>query len=291
MRKGLRSLGLTLAVVLAGTLAVATPAHATVSTTIFSGTLAPGATLTKGWNNLTSNAVYQVGLSPVGASTSAACEFEVTNQYYERKSTGQRTLWWTVKNIGSIACGTNMIVSRLAGSTIASTGGVEPSEIKTFSVMLNQIGQLGEVPLVGVTPSGATSSNTCKFKVRRAWFYRTRSGDVAQPLYLNYEVQNVGNIACSADAQVGYANAEFNFSSKSVSAGASTSSTALSAEPTTATYLLALSPVEIGCTLEITRQWYRQIVNANGTTARQFSWTMKNLGTSTCSAVRVGAPI
>src|SRR5690349_23348939 len=87
--------------------AATAPAHATLVLSSFSGTLAPGASQGHVWVNLPSNTAYEIGLSPVGASTAAMCEFEVTDQWYEGLSTGERRLRATIKNIGSLACGTN----------------------------------------------------------------------------------------------------------------------------------------------------------------------------------------
>jgi len=287
MRKGLLPrISLALAFVLVSTFAVTSPADATVAWSGFSGTMAPGATRTSHWNNALSNAVYRIGLAPVGASTSAPCQFEVTNQWYDRLSSGEREFYYTIKNIGSISCGTNILISRISASNVQSTGGMEAGEVKTYSIQLNQIGSLTEVPLLGVLPSGATSANPCRFKVLRTWYDRTHRGDVAQPLYLSYEVQNTGNIACSADVQMGLAGVDGQYSAKSVSAGATTG-TWIGAEPATTTHLIALSPVEIGCSVEVTRQFYRQTVSSNGTSGREFVWYMKNLGASTCSAERM----
>ena len=76
------------------------------------------------------------------------------------------------------------------------------------------------MPLLDLIPSGATNANPCRFKVLRTWYQRVESGDVSQPLYLRYEVQNTGNIACSADVQMGIAGVDPSYSTKTVSAGA-----------------------------------------------------------------------
>ncbi|GAA4469055.1 hypothetical protein GCM10023170_083860 [Phytohabitans houttuyneae] len=283
----MRSISVMLAFVLVSTFAISAPAHAALVISSFSGTLAPGASQNHVWNNVPANTAYKVGLSPVGASTSAMCEFEVTNQWYERLSTGERKFHWTIKNIGTLACGTNVLLSAISSDSIQSTGGMEPSEIKTFSVQLTAFGDVFEVPLLGLVPSGATSANPCRFKVRRTWYQRVAQGDVAQPVYLRYEVQNTGNIACSADVQKGAVPVESRLSAKSLGGGSSSSTRWNNATPTSATHLIGLDPVELGCAMEVTRNWYRQVVNSTGTTERELVWTMKNLGTTQCSAERV----
>ena len=286
-----RSISLTLAFVLVGTFAISAPAQAALVISWFSGTLAPGASQNYVWNNVPQNTAYKVGLSPVGASTSARCEFEVTNQWYERLSTGERRFHWTIENIGTLACGTNVLLSAISSDSIRSTGGMEPSEIKTFSVELTAFGDVFEVPLLGLVPSGATSANSCRFKVRRTWYQRVAQGDVAQPVYLRYEVQNTGNIACSADVEMGAVEVESRLSAKTLGAGSSSSTRMFPANPTSATHVIALDPIELGCAMEVTRNWYRQVVNSSGSVEREFVWTMKNLGSTQCSAERVVARI
>ncbi|MFY1689683.1 hypothetical protein [Plantactinospora sp. WMMB782] len=281
----LRLLAVTLLTVPASAIVMSTPAQAATETNFFSGTISAGASASWVWNNANPHsAVYKVGLSPIGASTSAACAFEVTNEWYERLNTGERKFHFTIKNVGSIACGTNVILSSLDGSTIGSTGGMDPSEIKTFSTQLTQIGQVFDMGLIGLLPSGATSSNTCRFKVLRTWYQRVPQGDVAQPVYLRAEVQNIGNIACSADVLKGVTPTESRLTQRTLNAGSSITTTWTNAVPTTATHVINVEPVELGCTMQITRHYYRQVINSNGSAERQLTLTLKNIGSAQCSA-------
>jgi hypothetical protein len=281
----LRLLVATLLAVPVGAIVTSAPAHAATETNFFSGTVAAGASKGWVWNNANPhNAVYKVGLSPVGASTSTACAFEVTNEWYERLNTGERKFHFTIKNVGTIACGTDVILSSLSGSSIASTGGMDPSEITTVSTQLTQIGQVFDMGLIGLLPSGATSSNSCRFKVLRTWFQRVPQGDVAQPVYLRAEVQNIGNIACSADVLKGVTPTQNRLSLRTLNAGSSVSTSWTNATPLTATHVINAEPVELGCTMQITRHYYRQVVNSSGSTVRELVLTLKNIGTTQCSA-------
>src|SRR5262245_34576499 len=77
---------------------------------VFSGTVAPGASQTWLWTNLPPNVVFKVGLSPVGATTTTPCRFEVTDEWYEQLVTGERRFHWTTKNTGTLACGANILL-------------------------------------------------------------------------------------------------------------------------------------------------------------------------------------
>ncbi|MDG4791659.1 hypothetical protein O7626_38190 [Micromonospora sp. WMMD1102] len=281
----LRLLAVTVLAVPASAIVMSTPAQAATETNFFSGTISAGASASWVWNNANPHsAVYKVGLSPVGASTSAVCAFEVTNEWYERLNTGERKFHFTIKNVGSIACGTNVILSSLGGSTIGSTGGMDPSEIMTFSTQLTQVGQVFDMGLIGLLPSGATSSNNCRFKVLRTWYQRVAQGDVAQPVYLRAEVQNIGNIACSADVLKGVTPTESRLTQRTLNAGSSITTTWNNANPTTATHVINVEPVELGCTMQITRHYYRQVINSNGSAERELILTLKNIGSAQCSA-------
>jgi hypothetical protein len=279
------SLGVILTVVLGAVFGISSPAHAELEQTFFSGTVAPGASVNGSWHNIWAGTGYKIGLSPVGASTSAACQFEVTNQWYEGLNTGERRFHWTIKNIGSLACGANQLLSWVWTTPIKSTGGMEPNEIKTFFVPITHHGTVFDVPLLDLIPSGATSANTCRFKVRRMWFQRVAQGDVAQPVYLYYQVQNIGNIACSAEVEMGTVPVESRLSLRTVGAGSSISKRLLNVNPLSATHLIGIEPQELGCAMEMTRHYYRQVVDTDGTLDRELAWTMKNLGTTQCSAI------
>jgi hypothetical protein len=97
-------------------------------------------------------------------------------------------------------------------------------------------------------------------------------------------VQNIGNIACSADVELGFAPLESRLSARTLSPGSSVTTTWNNANPTSATHLIGIEPDEIGCAMEITRSWYRQVVNSTGAVERELQLTPKNVGTIQCTA-------
>jgi hypothetical protein len=259
----------------------ATPSTKFAEDSFFSGEVAPGGSQSWVWNNAGLNIAYRVGLSPVGASTAAACRFEVTDQSYERLRTGERKFYFTIKNTGGIACGTTILISAVSASVVNSTGGMEAGEIKTFD-QLNV--DESAVQLLGLVPSGATSANTCQFKVLRTWLRRTRQGDVSTPVHLRYQVQNTGSIACTADVEMGSAPVQSRLTWRTLNAGSSLTITWNNANPTSATHLIGVEVDEIGCAMEITRSWYRQVVNSNGSIERELQMVLRNAGTIQCTA-------
>src|SRR3954471_24881672 len=168
--------------------------------TWYSGTMAPGAQQHWIWYNSGNNYAYEVGFSPAGGSTSASCTFEIVDQWYEGLRTGERRYHFVIRNVGGISCGATIQLSSVDAPTIRSTGGLNPGETATFSESyLDE----NAVYQVAVSPYGATSSDTCNIKVVDISYGREHRGDVATPEYLYYTVQNVGNIACSANVEIG----------------------------------------------------------------------------------------
>ena len=246
----------------------------------FSGTMAPGAQKGWVWNNSLNNYAYRVGLSPAGASTSAPCNFEVVDQWYEGLRSGERKFHFVIRNVGGISCGATVELSSVDAPTTRSTGGLNPGETATFyesSIDESSVYQ------VAVSPYGATSTDTCKFKVVDTWYDREPRGDVATPEYLYYTVQNVGNIACSANVEVGTNPIDTYLANRTLSPGASYGTTMLSASPTTAVFMIGVLVADTGCAMEITKHRYVQVINSSGTTTRQLQLWLKNVGTITCT--------
>src|SRR6266480_3880370 len=80
-----------------------------------------GASVTKHWNHanpLTTS--YLVGVSPMGATSTTSCQFAVTRTWYKQQPGGERELWFTVKNVGTIACSANLLVAAKPSTKITS---------------------------------------------------------------------------------------------------------------------------------------------------------------------------
>lgn len=248
--------------------------------TWYTGSIAPGGTQHWYWNNSSLTAAYQVGLSPVGASTSSVCQLEVTRTYDVQQYGGEREFHFYIKNTGSITCGGNILLESKQRSATWATGGIEAGASRSWT--WNNANPLTAAHFVGVSPSGATSSNPCQLEVTRTWYVRQPSGERE----FKFTVKNVGAIACQGDIQLALTtSASTSFSTGAISAGATKSWVWNNANPLTRVYVPGLSPA-LGlspCQLEVTQSYYRQRINTDGTAEREFVYTVKNSGSVACS--------
>jgi len=249
--------------------------------TEFTGTMAAGAEQYWIWTNIGLNTAYRVGFNPAGASTSSPCSFEVVNDFYERLASGERRYHFIFRNISGISCGATVLLSAASAVTGPSAGGMNPGETKVLTHNLGQDGT--NAYLAGLVPSGATSSQTCQFKVLRTWYHRLRQGDVSTPTYLKVEVQNVGAITCVANLEVGSDPVDSLLPTYTLNPGQQTVKHWNNANPTSAVHLISIQPEEVGCAIEVTRYYYRQVINSNGASERELYFTLRNVGTIACS--------
>ncbi|MET0233293.1 MAG: hypothetical protein ABW224_01505 [Kibdelosporangium sp.] len=265
--------------------ATAAPAAVqSLETSFFSGTVNPGATQTRSWNNANPLSVsYVVGLSPKGATTTQPCKFEVTRQWYRQNFGGEREFWYQIKNVGAIACGTDInlySVPDITGSW--NTGGVNVGQSVTKH--WNNANPLGNVYAAGVSPEGATSTTPCQFEVTREWYAQQPGGERE----FWFTLTNVGTIACSAEILLG-TRASFDSSFfGAVASGDSQHRSWNNANPLSSAHIVGFSPTgatSVACQFEKTRQWYEQRLNS-GVAERELHYTLANVGSIACSVDR-----
>lgn len=240
----------------------------------FSGTLSPGASQSWLWNNASSTRSYKAGLSPVGATTSAPCQIEVTRSHYAQRPSGELEFRFTIKNVGTISCGANILLSSATNSSVGATGGVNPGGSKSYT-WNNAVA--GQSHLVALVPSGATSTTDCQFEVTRGYYARQSTGEREY----RYTVKNVGTITCQASIRMAFIKSTTSFNTSTLPAGSSTTKWWNNANPLTRVYTPGLQPSASGCQLEITRTYYSQRLNA-GVAEREFYLTVKNVGRVSC---------
>lgn len=248
----------------------------------YSGTVNAGGTQHWQWNNAPADA-YKVGFSPSGASTTASCQFQVTRTWYVQHlngGTAEREFHFNIKNIGTLNCGTTILLNQLGAFTNWSTGGVNPGATQTWQ--WNNANPLNSAHLVGLIPSGATSTTACQFEVTRTWYEQQPGGERE----FHFNVKNVGTIACSASIRLANATTTTSWSTGALAPGASGTWHWNNANPLTAVYLPGVSPQGASglqsCDLEITAEWYIQRLNS-GTAEREFYFTVKNVGSLACT--------
>lgn len=284
MRRGMRALGVGVAVAVIGMLATpvaAAPGRADArvaagigggaqtSTMLFSGTIAPGVTGYYHWNNLPAGRVYQVGLSPQGASTTKPCQLEVTRQWYVQRTNGSRTVYWTVKNVGNLACGANMLLTWNNSVTSFNQSALNPGQ--SWNTLWN-ISNSG-VWSVGLSPTGATSTKECSMELTRTW----QEMDYNQ-LKLRMTIKNTGTVACSTTVLITNTPLDFSDSTDVISPGQTHDFQLNNVSPTVAYWTMLNPRVFTNCSLEITRDYWVQRVKSDGTTWREFHYSVKNVG-------------
>ncbi|TDB77969.1 hypothetical protein [Micromonospora sp. KC723] len=249
----------------------------TVAHTWFTGTLAAGATRNAVWRNVLTDHAYHVSLSPVGAGTSNACRFQVTRVWNEQRPEGNKDFWYTIQNIGSIACAANVIVYRIPGEIVRSTGGIAPGATKQFAEIAIDDWKIYRL---GLLPSGSTSSDPCKLEVTRVRYTHRFQGDVATVFDLAYEVKNVGSITCQGDVVLGSTPIEHSWSIGALAPNWQRTEHWNNAPAATA-FVPGVQP-SLGCELELTGSHDVQVINSNGTVEREVHLTAKNVDTKTC---------
>ncbi len=248
----------------------------------YSGTIAPGATQHWYWNNSSHTAAFQVGLSPIGASTSAACKVEVSRTWDVQRNGGEREFHFYVKNIGTVACGANVYIGSKTRFTSIATGGIAAGASKSFT--WNNANPLGASHLISVDPSGATSADACEMEVTRIWYVQQSSGERE----LKYTIKNVGDIACQGNIQLALGDADVSsWSTGSIAAGSSKTMLWNNALPLDRIYVPGVSPLGAPfiapCQLEVTSSYYRQVINSTGAAERELYATVKNSGSVACA--------
>jgi hypothetical protein len=245
----------------------------------YSGTVAAGGTQYWFWNNANPlTAAYKVGFSPLGASTTAACQFEVTRSWYVQQYGGEREFHFTIRNSGSIACAANILLSSLNAGTSWSTGGVNPGASQSWT-WNNNPANLNF--LVGLSPAGATNTATCQFEVTRSWYEKRSSGERE----FHFVVKNVGTIACVADIRLAWTSTGTTWTTSVIGPGASQTGGWNNANPLNTVYLVGFNPIGSNCALEATREWYVQRINSDGSTEREYYFTIRNAGSIACSGI------
>lgn len=253
----------------------------------FTSTVPAGASRTYGWH-ASATAIYTVGLSPRGASTTDDCEFEVTRTWNVQKPGGSREFWFTVKNVGTIDCGSDVMLYSLSDVAGAwNTGGVNPGASVTKH--WNNAGA-SNVYVGGAAPSGATSTTSCQFEVTREWYAQQPGGEKE----FWFTLKNIGTIACSAEVLLG-AKAIGNAAATSTLTPGQSVGKTWNNNPDQIVYLVGFTPAgatsTTPCLFELTRIRYAQVINADGSVEKEMRYNYRNAGTITCAAVRLLASI
>lgn len=248
----------------------------------YTGYLAPGAQQHWYWNYAPSNAVYRVGFAPAGSTPAGACLFQVMRSWDVQQPGGEREFHFIVKNVGSISCGSNILMQAEAADATWATGTVSPGATQGWT--WNNANPLNAAHTVSVSPSGASSTTPCEFEVTRSWYSQQPSGERKFHFYL----KNVGTIACGGNVLLATnASANASWSTGTLSPGGAVAWYWNNANPLTRVYVPGVSPLGATststCQLEMLPPYYLEMLNPDRTTQRRYYIGVKNVGSISCS--------
>jgi hypothetical protein len=250
----------------------------------FSGTVAPGATQGWYWNNANPfEAAYKVGFNPVGATSGKSCRFETVNTIYQRYPNGERKFFFTIKNVGSIACGTTILLVGNIGNYIGYTGNLSPGQTQTW---FWNFYDFTTVQLPGITPTGAVGA-PCQIELLGSSTRNPEAGH--REFYFTF--RNVGSITCGANLYLGSLPQDTTWliNPRQLAPGETHYGVWNNANPLNAVYVPIAHSFIIGegevCHLEVVRSFYSQVINASGFPERKFHLEVRNIGPDVCRDV------
>ena len=248
MRRGMRALAVGVAAAVIGLLAApvaaapgptGAPATAGIgggaqaSWVFATGTIAPGATEQYNWKVPAGLEAYQVGLSPQGALAGKPCQLEVTRLWYVQQTNQTRRVYWTVKNVGTLACGGSMLLTGNPRHQSFTQSALNPGQ--SWNTLWN-IDNSG-VWSAGLSPTGATSTKECAMELTRTYNRATTTG-----LELRMTIKNVGSIPCSTTVILTRTPADFTDLTDPIPSGLTHNFVLPNVSPTVA-YWHAIPPV------------------------------------------------
>jgi len=144
--------------------------------------LDPGQTWNTVWN--INSGVWSVGLSPTGATSTKDCAMEVTRTWQLTNAT-KRQLWMTLKNVGTIPCGTTVIMTRTTADVTQLTPPIAKSDTYTNALpnVSPTVGYWFGVPPVLMT--------YCKLEVTRDFWEQRINSDLIAERRFHYWVKNL----------------------------------------------------------------------------------------------------
>ncbi|MDI1463964.1 hypothetical protein QEZ54_23545 [Catellatospora sp. KI3] len=283
MRRFIRGLvGLCL---LGSVLLVPSPAHAGVGqSTWSSATLAPGSSQTWHWNNAGATSVYQVGLSPQGATAAATCEFETVREWYvQRLNSGVSELefYFTIKNVGTITCYTDITLGWVNTTTTLGTTTVAAGDSGGTWYYYDDPGTTTAV-VPAFTPRGATSANPCQFEVSLIQI-ATAEGSRRHAV----TIENTGAISCQVDVRLAAIPLGNSWASGTMSPYTTKTWHWNNANPATAVYAVGITPAQEFKWWGVERTWYVQRINSDGSAEREFYLTVRHYNSATSGSAQI----
>ncbi|MGX4655458.1 hypothetical protein ACWCHM_17350 [Micromonospora sp. SCSIO 07396] len=166
------------------------------------GTLAPGASGNYGWvEQIAPTVSYLLGVTPTGATATAACQLEITRSWYRQEPDGVRKFYFVLRNIGTITCSGQFQLAQTGPSASWRTGTLPVGASATWT--WNNANPLTAVYLPGLAPTGAAAGNACQLEVTRSRYVQRANPDGSRQRQYVLTVGNVGQLPCGGTVLLG----------------------------------------------------------------------------------------
>jgi hypothetical protein len=173
------------------------PASAAIERSWTTGDLRPQFTRSFTINVASPTAAYDVGLGPIGGTVDDPCWMGVSSMWYTQPPGGTgRQFKFNITNVGDVTCSTKITLGLVEPFRSWSTGTLNPGAVRGWN--WNNANPLDSVYMVGLTPSGSSSTTACELQVERVRYTQQVGGERE----FSFRVRNVGDVACGGDVQL-----------------------------------------------------------------------------------------
>jgi len=174
-----------------------------------SGALNPGQSKTTKWNNALHDRAYAIGFSPQGATSTTACQFELIRAWSVMLATptgpAERELWFTYKNVGSIACSADIQVGYKDVSDPIQLSSLEIGASGSWH--WNNANPLDRAYVLDTSTGFTTEGNACAMESTRGWYVQKVNTTGTTEREFHFTIRNVGTLKCPPVVLLGPADA------------------------------------------------------------------------------------
>jgi len=173
------------------------------------GGVNPGQSKTTKWNNALKERAYAVGFSPQGATSTTPCQFELMRTWTVMLANGtglpERELWFTYKNVGTIACSADIQVGYQDGADPIQLSSLEIGDSGSWH--WNNANPLDRAYVLDTSTGFTTAGNSCAMEATRGWYVQKVNPTGTTEREFHYTIKNVGTLKCPPVVLLGPADA------------------------------------------------------------------------------------
>jgi hypothetical protein len=155
-----------------------------------------GQTVTGSWNNNQDLAAFQVSLVPTGATSTNACQIQISNLRYSQPGASPRAFLFDLTNTGGIACAATVLLGHVQTTVIATNelaGGA--SEDKTW---LNAPSNVSFIAGAEGIFDPSALLNDCELQITKTWYSQVIIPHVEREFH--FTITNTGSLPCNTEA-------------------------------------------------------------------------------------------